>query len=370
MSISVVDHRRALHRIPEIGLELPKTCAYVEQALKQYQCTVFRPIPSSVCAFFDAGKDHAMAFRADMDALPIPETSEAEYISCHPGNMHACGHDGHTAMVLALAEYVDGALSTLPHNVLLIFQPDEEGDGGAKQILDTGLFETYNVKNVFGCHLWPNIPKGEVQTKPGPMMARTNEIDVVITGKSVHMSRSQEGLDAMAAGVEFLRRSYALVEALPDLVRRKFHYGRMISGTVRNAVSANTLLEASLRTYDDETYNHCTQGLHRIAKELEEETGCGIEISISSGYLAVWNDEELLASVCQQLGEDAPGLLGEPALAAEDFSFYQRKAPGVFFFLGTGNTPELHAVDFDFDDESILPTGVAFFKKLLYLNEY
>ena len=367
MSQTVVAHRRTLHRIPELVDQLPETVAYVRSVLEPLGCTLSSPIPSSVCAFFDAGKPETVAFRADMDALPGTETTGLPFASCRPGVMHACGHDGHTAMALALAEYVSAHLSRLPRNVLLLFQPAEETTGGAERLCESGILEQCRVTRLFGLHLWPGLPIGEVRTRPGPLMARANEVTVTVTGKSVHVSRASQGVDALAAGIEYLRRAYAMVDALPPEEPRAFLFGKMTSGTVRNAVSGKTVLEGSLRTYREETYRFCRAQLESIGRDIADETGCGVEVYLNEGYPSVWNHEGLYETVCSALGADAPKLLDAPALAAEDFAFYQRCVPGVFFFLGVGQTPELHAPDFTFDDEAVLPMGVAFLKKLLLM---
>ena len=365
--MSVIDHRRALHRIPELDNQLPETTAYVRSVLEPLGCDISSPIPGSVCAFFDAGKPETVAFRADMDALPVTEATGLSYASVHPGRMHACGHDGHTAMALALAEYVSGHIAGLSRNVLFLFQPAEETTGGARGLCESGILEARHVTRVFGLHLWPGLPAGQVFTRPGPLMARANEVTVTVTGKSVHLSRASEGLDAMTAGAEYLRRAYAMIDALPPEEPRAFRFGKMVSGTVRNAVSGKTVLEGSLRTYREETYHFCKEQLEAIGREIAAETGCGVEVYLNEGYPAVWNYEELYETIRAALGSGAPGLLDAPALAAEDFSFYQRAVPGVFFFLGVGNTAELHAPEFCFDDEAILPEGVEFLKKLLML---
>ena len=145
-------------------------------------------------------------------------------------------------------------------------------------------------------------------------------------------------------------------------------FGKMTSGTVRNAVSALSVLEGNLRTYRDETYDACCRWMEEIGAQIERETGCTVEVKLGISYPAVWNHAELLESVRHQLGSEAPAVLETPAMAAEDFSFYQRQVPGVFFFLGTGTTPPLHAQNFDFDDAAVLPAGAAFFEKLLGLS--
>ena len=362
---SVVAHRRALHRIPELSDQLPETTAYVRSVLSALDCAVSMPIPGAVCAYFDAGKPETVAFRADMDALPETERTGLPYASVHPGVMHACGHDGHTAMALALAEFVSAHLRELPRNVLFLFQPAEETFGGARPLCETGILEARRVVRVFGLHLWPGLEAGRVFTRPGPLMARANEVTVSITGHSVHISKASQGRDALAAGVEFYRRAAALIGSVPP--PRVLGFGRLVSGTVRNAVSGETLLEGTLRTYQEETYRACREGLERIGREVAAETGCQVDVLFSEGYPPVWNHEALHDILCRQLGPDAPAPLAEPVLAAEDFSFYQQRVPGVFCFLGVGATAELHAPEFCFDDELVLPRGVEFLQRLLML---
>ena len=364
---SVVNHRRALHRIPELDSQLPETVSYLRSVLEPLSCRCTSPISGSVCAFFDAGRPETVAFRADLDALPVQECTGLPYASAHPGQMHACGHDGHTAMALALAEYVSRHLERLPRNVLFLFQPAEETTGGARPLCETGILKRCHVTRIFGLHLWPNLPAGQVFSRPGPLMARSNEVTVTVTGQSVHLSRASEGRDALAAGVAYYQRALALADSLPPEQPHVLGFGKLTSGAVRNAVSGSTVLEGSLRTYQEETYRFCRQGLEDLGAAIAAEHGCGVTVFLSEGYPAVWNHEGLYETVRAALGPDAPALLERPALAAEDFSFYQRQVPGVFFFLGTGNTPELHAPDFTFDDEAILPAGTAFLEHLVQL---
>ena len=365
----VVDHRRRLHQIPELDDQLPETCAYVQSVLAPLGCALSSPIPGSFCAFFDGGKAETAAVRADMDALPVEERTGLPFTSRHPGRMHACGHDGHTAMALALAEYVSVHIHELPRNVLLLFQPAEETTGGAKRLCGSGILAQRRVSRVFGLHLWPGLPAGRIFSRPGPLMARANEVTITITGRSVHLSRASEGLDAMTAGAEYLRRAYAMIESsLPRSAARVLRFGKMTSGAVRNAVSGRTVLEGSLRTYQEEIYRLCRERLTAIGEDIAGETGCGVEVRISEGYPAVWNHEGLYGELMEKLGPASPLPLDAPVLAAEDFSFYQREVPGVFFFLGAGQTPELHAPDFSFDDEVVLPAGVAFLRSLLALE--
>ncbi len=362
-----VTHRRALHRLPELDDRLPETAAYLRAALEPLGCEISSPTPGSVCAWFDGGRDETVAVRADMDALPVTEATGLPFASVHPGVMHACGHDGHMAMALALTEHLAARRGGLPRNVLFLFQPAEETTGGAKALCDSGILEKYNVTRLFGVHLWPGLPAGKVYCRPGPMMARSSEVTVKLTGRSVHITRWREGCDALAAGMEFLRLAYDLAAALPADPPSLLRFGKMTSGTVRNALSGETALEGTFRTYREETFNDCRRLLADIGQAVADRTGCAVEVRCSEGYPAVWNDEALYGAVCAGLGPDRPAPLPEPVLGADDFSFYQKRVPGLYFFLGTGDTPALHAPEFTFDDELVLPAGVAFWKKLIAL---
>ena len=359
--MSAVDYRRALHRIPELDNQLPETVQLVQRILAPLPCRVFSPITGSVCAWFDAGKSDAVAFRAELDALPVTEATDLPYASVHPGRMHACGHDAHTAMVLTLAEYAAEHLAELPRNVLFLFQPSEETTGGAKDLCQSGVLEAHKVQCVFGMHLWPELPAGVIASRKREMMSRSCEVSVTITGRSSHIAKAEEGLDALAAGVEFYRRAAALEAALPPHLFRLLKFGRMESGTVRNAVSGKTVLLGSLRAFQDEVFLDLQQGLREIGQQVQADTGCQVAVHTNDGYPAVWNPDALYDRV-KDLG--LPFLeLEKPVMISEDFSWYQRHLPALFFFLGCGPSPALHADNFAFD-ESILAKGAAFWKQL------
>ena len=351
--------RHALHQIPELELTLPKTRAYVEKALSGLSCRVFSPLGSALCAWFDFGADSAIAFRADMDALPISEKTGAPYASIHPGCMHACGHDGHMAILLELARRLD-AKENLGHNVLLIFQPGEESPGGAKAICDTGVLEEYAVKAVFGLHLWPNLAKGKVFSRRNEVMARASEVTLDIYGKSAHIAKAAEGVDSLMAGAEFYTRAMEMERQIPSHIYRLLKFGKFHSGTARNALSAHTHLEGSLRAFQDETFEFMARSLRDIAADVESKYGCGLNLHIADGYPAVLNPDAVFDAV-EKIAEIEE--LADPCMTAEDFSWYQKHVPGMFFFLGLGDTPALHADTFDFD-ETILLKGADFFEKL------
>lgn len=354
--MDIIAHRRGLHRIPELERCLPKTMEYLKNALSGLGCTLFSPMESALCAFFDFGQDHAIAFRADCDALPIQEANSHEFVSGHPGIMHACGHDGHMAILLELARRLSEKKS-LPHNVLLVFQPGEESPGGAKDLCETGIFGDYRVKAIFGLHLWPGLEKGIVHSRANELMSRSSEINVDFYGRSAHIGRSWEGIDALAAAVEFYTRATAMEQAMDPGIYRLLKFGHFESGQVRNAISDHSRLEGSLRAFQDDVFDGMVAQIRAIAADVEAKTGCRIEISMSTGYPAILNPEHLCARV------PAYRELSEPSMTSEDFSWYQRYVPGMFFFLGLGDAPALHSANFDFD-ESVLTAGADYFEKL------
>ena len=279
------EDRRALHRIPETGCRLPETAAYLRGALAEMPCTLLAPWEDAVCAYFDLGKDETVAVRSDMDALPVTERTGLPFASAHPGRMHACGHDGHMAMVLGLARRLAAGEIRPQRNVLLIFEPAEETTGGAAPICATGLLERYHVTRVFGMHLWPELPAGVIASRAGAMMSRSCELTVEITGRSVHLARFAEGCDALDAAARLLTRLYALAEGKPCLLR----FGKMESGSARNAVSDHTHLEGSLRCLDDGLYAALWEQAQAIGRAVGEETGCTVTMTCSSGYPPVTN---------------------------------------------------------------------------------
>ena len=357
--MQVVLDRRALHQIPELGMELPKTAAYIRKALEGLNCQVFSPLEHAVCAYFDFGAADAIAFRADMDALGITEETGLDFVSTHPGRMHACGHDGHMATLLELARRLDKK-ENLPHNVLLIFQPGEETPGGALPICETGVLEQYKVMAVFGLHLWPALPAGVMFTREKELMSRGSEVTVDIYGKSAHIGNASAGIDALAAAAEFYRQVRAAEAALPDDVYRLLNFGMFHSGTARNAISAHTQMCGSLRAFQNDVFDSLKDRLYEIAADVEKQFGCTVNVHMSEGYPAVMNDPDLVARVKKVADFQ---WLDKPSMTSEDFAEYQLRVGGVFFFLGVGDTPSLHATTFDFDEE-ILLKGADFFEKL------
>ena len=370
--------RRDLHRIPELSFDLPETTRYVRSVLADLSCEVTEPCESCVCAYFNVDEacgrvagGPATAIRADMDALPINENSGVSFCSTKPGHMHACGHDGHMAMALAAACWVNdvlaqvraGAACPLPRNVLFVFQPAEETTGGARTVCESGVFERYHADRIFGFHVWPDLPAGVVATRPGPLLARASETHVTIHGTSSHIAKSADGHDALLAGAHFLTGVEALMAELSAEEPCLLKFGLMQSGAVCNAISAQTQIAGSLRVFSDEMFDRARAGVERCAREACEPYGCTYDLDFADGYPPVTNDAALYGLAKGALG-DALELVPEPLLIAEDFAFYQRHLPGLFMLLGTGTGIPLHSDEFRMD-ESVLVRGLETYRTLL-----
>ena len=385
----LVRYRRDLHRIPELDFELPQTIAYIESVLEPLACEVTHPCRGCVCAFFDAGAARTTAIRADMDALPITEATCCAFASEHEGCMHACGHDAHMAMALAAATYVDRKLrehpGSLPRNVLFVFQPAEETTGGAKTVCESGVFERYRVDRIFGFHVWPDLPAGTVASCPGPLLARSSETHVAIHGESTHIAKTYgvadaASHDAMLAAARFVVRERELMGRLGAEEPCICKFGELIAGTVCNAVAGEARLAGSLRVFSDDMFDRARAELRDLLDRVCASAGCAGEIDFAEGYPPVTNDAALYELAVRALPELQR--VEEPLLIAEDFAFYQRHLPGVFFLLGVGE-PEsgtrasnvgdlgvahsaLHTDTLMFDERLLLP-GLSAYQRLVHL---
>lgn len=350
--MQIVHDYRALHAIPELDRNLPKTLAYIRNSLSSLSCHVFSPAEGALCAFFDFGQSSALAFRADMDALPIREQTGLPWASQHPGLMHACGHDGHCAILLELARRLSNE-NHLRHNCLLIFQPAEETTGGAEQICKAGVLTQYKVEAVFGLHLWPGLAKGILFSRPGVLMSRGQGVTVQFTGKAAHIARWQQGQDALSACCLFYRQADRLTNRI-HLIK----FGKLAGGSAGNIVCDKVQLQGSLRTL--KSHEKAQKKLTALCAAVARRTGCQGNILFENGYPAVLNTPRLFqkAAACFPLQH-----LKQAFFTTEDFSYYQNRVPGLYCLLGLGDTPPLHSDRFAFD-EKVLVTGADFFHTL------
>lgn len=366
----VIGIRRQLHRIPEPGLLEKETTRYIYDRLTSMGINAERgPGGTGVIAFVE-GRPGAetLAFRADIDALSVEEQTGLEFSSQHRGFMHACGHDGHTAMLLGFAKLLKSLEGERKHNVLLIFQPAEEGPGGAETIVRSGILDKYNVRCIFGQHIFPDIPEGRIGCRPGAFLAQTGEFDLLVKGRSCHGAMPHNGRDALVAASNLVLALNTIVSRYIDPVEPAVvTTGRLVSGERRNVIAGEAVLEGTMRAFNEDTYGTIRGLVIKMLNSVCDTYGCEGSYEIRDMYPAVNNDRRLFDMLAGSLEMDEL-LYMDPLMIAEDFSYYQKKIPGLFLLLGSGNREKgyvypLHNNRFDFNEE-ILLLGIQMFYNL------
>ena len=340
--------RREIHRHPELGNAEVKTSALVEQTLTGLGWAVERPVGTSVVAtLYGAHPGPTVAFRADMDALRIQEETKLPFASETPGVMHACGHDFHTAGLLGAAMVLSGLRSELRGNVKLLFQPDEEGDGGARRMIEAGCLENPRVDALFGAHVDPELPAGVIGLKYGKMYAASDTFRVMIQGQGCHGASPNDGIDAIAVGAQ-------VVTALQQIVSRRIaptdaaviSVGTFHGGTQMNAIAERCELEGIIRTLGPETRAEVRRLFAQTVKGTCDALGAQAEVALRESYPGVVNHEGMVdfvrRTVEELLGADHVALLNAPTMATEDFGYFTQAVPGAFYRIGVGN-PEIGA---------------------------
>lgn len=366
--------RRDLHKMPEPGFKETKTCAYLYGALKQCNPDKLEIIAQTgVKAVYYAKETQknveTIAFRADMDALTMLEETDTEYKSGHPGKMHGCGHDGHMAMLLTTAKLIDKHRNNLKKNVVLLFQPAEEGKGGARRMIADGALRDPDVDRIYGFHLWPDVPKGKLAVRWGPMMAQTCEFDVKVRGVSAHGATPQKGVDAIVSTAAFITLLQSTItRSLDPQQEALLTIGKIKGGTARNVLADEVVLNGTLRVMSQEVFEDLMAHLRTMAEGLALATGARYEIKELMHYPCVDNPREMVEDFYKYI-DMKDMLIADPVMAAEDFSYYQQEIPGVFIFIGIGggkNNSPLHSPCFDFDEDAMLH-GVEVYVRLLEL---
>ena len=368
--------RRALHRIPEIGRSEFLTHKYLWDALEQLRPDALSPIADTGirCVFMgradiQGARRRTIALRSDIDALNVSETTGLDFCSGRPGFMHACGHDGHMATMLAAARFCAENRERLRDNVVIFFQPDEEGNGGAERIIAAGGMKNPDVDEVYGMHLMPALQSGTIACPDGPLMASTCELDITVEGVASHGAMPHLGHDALAAAVALYNLFQTVFTRQTDPFEQKvLTIGAMRAGERRNVVADRAVMQATLRTYDERVEAECIELMRAHARAIETAYGVKCRIDKLSSYLPVINDPYAAGRVRAVAGDMCVDM--HPLTIAEDFSFYQRQAPGAFFFCGIAQgdkySSPLHASDFNFDEESLL-NGLKVFIGLIDL---
>lgn len=367
----LINHRKVLHQIPEIGFDLYLTSEYIKNELLSIGYTVDIMAKTGLVAVKNGRKKESIAFRSDMDALPVTENSSFECHSKHDGLMHACGHDGHMAILLGFAEYLS-QLDELDFSVVLLFQPAEEGPGGAKIMIEEGLIEKYHIQSIYGLHLYPNLEEGIYGIKSGPFMARNGEFDIKIIGKSSHGAQPHQGIDAIVTTANLILNIQSITSRMINpLEPVVVTIGTIAGGEARNIISKEVDLKGTIRTFSDEIYNQIKSRLQDIVNGIVLLSHTKIDLEIRDYYPPVINDDFLYQKIIQNLNSNEYQVI-EPMMLAEDFAFYQKKVPGLFIMLGTKNEEKrhvypLHSAQFNFDS-NVLVKGVELFIRIL--NSY
>lgn len=354
-------YRRDLHKIPEIGFDLFKTHDYVVNVLKELKIDYEVVAKTGIVAFLQGESSEAIAFRADMDALNVLEETNVEFESIHKGKMHACGHDGHTAMLLAIANFLKEVEKKqgLKKSVVLIFQPAEEGPGGAVEIIKAGIFKKYDIKAIFGIHLDPSIEEGVYGLRSGAMLSQNAEFDIVINGKSSHGAMPHLGSDAIVAASTLISSYQQIISrGINPLNPNVITIGTIEGGEARNIIAKTVKMSGTIRTFSEDDYEFIKNRIKEINQGLEKVFNVEIKINLMDYYKTVFNDEELVNLTTRNLKEDEY-LIIDPLMASEDFSFYQREVKGLFTMLGIKNTKlgyiyPLHHACFNFKEEALV----------------
>ncbi len=358
----VVKMRRDLHLIPETAYTEKKTADYVTRYLKTLDLEVHTGIAQyGVVGVLDTGRPgKTLLVRSDMDALPITEETGLDFASTHAGAMHACGHDGHMSMVLGAATVLCSIKDQLNGTIKFLFQPAEEGPGGAKPMIEQGVMENPTVDYAIGCHLWPHIAEGTIGVKAGPLMAAMDRFDLRIIGKGGHGAMPHLCVDALEVGTQ-------VVNALQRIVSRQMNplqpsvvtVGGFHSGTAFNVIPDEAEIFGTTRTFDRDIWNTWPERLDNIIGGVCQSMGATYELTYSQGYPPLINDADMAqvvaAAAAQAVGEENV-MAPESTLGGEDMAFFLEKSKGCFFFLGVGREggASIHTSRFDFNEDVLL----------------
>ena len=364
--------RRELHKIPELQYDVIETAKFVADRLHAFGCDEVKTGVgrSGVVAIIKGrrGDGPAIALRADMDALPIEERTNLPHRSTHPGKMHACGHDGHTAMLLGAARHL-AKTRDFRGTAVIVFQPAEEGGAGAKAMLEDGLVERFGVTQFFGMHNWPGLPLGTFAIRKGAFLAAADKFTIALEGKGGHAAMPHRARDVIVAGSEIVLALQSLVSREVDpLDSAVVSVSKFEAGTVFNVLPQTATLLGTVRTLKAATRDHLEARLKKIVSSVAAAHGIEAEIDYARGYPPTVNhgrESDFAASVAEKIvGPEGVDHDYAPSMGAEDFSYMLEAKPGAFIFIGNGDSAGLHHPEYDFNDEALAP-GIAYWTTLI-----
>jgi amidohydrolase len=376
--------RRDLHAHPELCYEEQRTADVVAAKLTEWGIPIVRGLGvTGVVGIVKNGtSNRAIGLRADMDALPMQEINGFAHASRHPGKMHACGHDGHTAMLLGAAQHL-AQHRNFDGTVYLIFQPAEEGGGGARRMMDEGLFEQFPMDAVYGMHNWPGIPEGHFGVVAGPMMASSNEFRVSVRGKGAHAAQPHRGIDPVMVAVQIAQAWQTIVSREKNpLESAVLSITQIHAGSATNVIPDEAELVGTVRTFSYEVLDLIQRRMEEIATGVAAAFNASVDFNFKRNYPPLINHPEQTAFAVEAMravvGADRVDTKVEPTMGAEDFAFMLQEKPGCYVFLGNGDGAhragghglgpcQLHNTSYDFND-NLLPIGASYWVRLVEMS--
>jgi hippurate hydrolase len=367
----ITEWRRDLHAHPELQYDVHRTAGSVSERLKSFGCddVVAGIGRTGVVGVIRGRKPGAkvIGMRADMDALPIEEATTVAYKSTVPGKMHACGHDGHTAMLLGAAKYL-AETRNFAGTAVVIFQPAEEGGAGARAMMDDGLFDRFGIEQVFGMHNYPGMPIGQFAIRSGPMMASTDTIGIDLEGVGGHAAWPHFGVDTVLVGAQIVNQLQSIVARNVDPLQAAVISICMFqAGNADNVIPQQAKLRGTARALSPKVRDLLQKRVREVVEGTARAYGAKAELTYTTGYPVLVNEEHktaFAAGVAREVaGKDKVNTDCAPLMGAEDFAFMLQERPGAFIYIGNGNSAQLHNPAYDFNDEAI-PVGTSYWVRL------
>jgi amidohydrolase len=369
--------RRDIHAHPELLYDVHRTAASVADKLRSFGCdeVVTGIGRTGVVGVIRGGKGgtggpagRVIGLRADMDALPIEEANDVPYKSTVPGKMHACGHDGHTAMLLGAARYLTETRN-FAGTAVVIFQPAEEGGGGGRSMVQDGLMDRFRIEEVFGMHNYPGLPVGEFALRPGPLMASADRVTIEIEGRGGHAARPHFSIDTVLVGAQIINQIQSIVARNVDpLEAAVISICVFQAGSTDNVIPQTALLRGTARSLTPEVRDLLEKRLYEVVEGTAKLYGATAKLTYKRDYPVTRNHQrqaDFAASVAAQVvGQERVDDHVAPVMGAEDFSFMLEARPGAFIFVGNGDSAGLHHPRYDFNDE-VIPIGTSYWVKLV-----
>ncbi|MDP0928770.1 M20 aminoacylase family protein [Paracoccus onubensis] len=364
--------RRDFHENPELLYDVHRTAGKVAELLREFGCDeVTEGIGQTGVVGVIKGKTdtkgRVVGLRADMDALPIIEQTGLEYASKTPGKMHACGHDGHTAMLLGAAKYL-AETRNFDGTAIVIFQPAEEGGAGGEAMIKDGLAERWGINEFYGMHNMPGIPTGQFAIKPGAMMAAADQFEITVTGKGGHAAKPHECIDTTLTAAQIIVAVQSVVSRNIDPLKNAVVSVCVVQtdSTAHNVIPQVVTLKGTARSLAPEVRDQLQEGITRVATNIAAAMGASAEVDYQRGYPVTMNDDEATvwaSDVAREIAGEV-NLDMQPMMGGEDFSYMLNERPGAYIFVGNGDTAMVHHPAYNFNDDAI-PAGSSWYAGMI-----